>query len=210
MSFKDGSALIVGKLLPSPILRETATRSVFDCVGSSLFTAVPSMSVPSILQLFSCSFLSMNFQLVKGRRFRLRQKPATAQNHPAPNDGNQACISNAKAMAGRPSRPALSRAPFPRVEPWLVRTFRSEPLSARCSLAPKLCPRDAPSFRSLTRAPIARSEVWPVRWSAVPPLRTFACACALLRLSFAPSPRPCLFFVATPRLCPPNRWLCHV
>ena len=85
---------------------------------------------------------------------------------------------------------------------------RSESLSARCSLIPKLCPRDAPSFRSLARAPIARSEVWPMRCSAVPPLRTLARA--LLRLSFAPSPCPCLLLVATPRLCPPNRCLRHV
>ena len=147
-------------------------------------------------------FLSMNFQLVEGGRCRLRQKPATARNHPTPNKGYQACISNAKAMEGRPARLAFparrsfSCAPFPRVEHWLALS-RIEPLSARCSFAPKLA-----------RAPLVRSEVWPVRCSAVPPLRTLAHA-LLLRLSFAPRPCPCLLLVATPRLCPINRCLRH-
>ena len=103
----------------------------------------------------------MIFQLVEGGRCLLCQKPATARNHPTQNEGYQACISNAKAMEGRPSRPAfparrsVPRVPFPRVEPWLVRTlpfrapFRalllpSKPVHVRCSLTPHPCPCPAP------------------------------------------------------------------
>ena len=117
----------------------------------------------------------MNFQLVKGGRCRLRQKPATARNHPTPSDGYQACTSNSKAMEGCPSRPAFParrsfpRAPFPRIEPWLVRTlpFRTpvralfpcpEPLPAPCSSVPKPCPCTDRSLRSLARALFRRSS----------------------------------------------------
>ena len=131
----------------------------------------------------------MNFQFVKGGRCRLRQKPATAQNHPTTNDGYQAFISNANAMKGRPSRPALPRAPFPRVEPWLVRTLlfrtpvralvpRSEALPARCSFDPKhrsLALKSGPC----TVPPFLRSEPLPVRCYAFPSLR------ALARASFS-------------------------
>ena len=46
--------------------------------------------------------------------------------------------------------------------------FRSEPLFARCSLAPKLYPRGASSFRSFTRAMLLRSEALTARCSFVP------------------------------------------
>ena len=43
--------LSLGPLLLSPILKETATRPLFGCVGSSSFAAVPLTSVPKIVTI---------------------------------------------------------------------------------------------------------------------------------------------------------------
>ena len=133
----------------------------------------------------------MNFQLVKGGGgCRCRQRPATARNHPTPSDGYQACISNAKAMEAHQCILALPRAPFPRVEPWLVGTlpfrtpfralfphpealpaqfsFVPKPLSVHRSLALKSGPCAVPPFH--------RSEPLPVRCYTFLSLRALACA----------------------------------
>ena len=126
-------------------------------------------------------FLSFHeFSTREGGRCRRRQKPATARNHPTPNDGYQACISNANAMEAHQSRPALPRTPFPRVEPWRVALSRSELPSARCSLGPKLA-----------RAMLLRSEALPVHRSLA--LKSGPCAVPPL-LCFEPLPMRCYAF----------------
>ena len=96
----------------------------------------------------------MNFQLVKGGRCRRRQKPATARDHPTPNDGYQACKSNAKAMEAHQSRPALSRA---------VPSRRT--LACAHYAVPNSRPRAVPSTRSFARAMLLRSKALPVHRS---------------------------------------------
>ena len=158
MSFKDDSALIVGTFVAVFNSKGDGNPAPVRLRGFIIINRRPvNVRAHNCYKCSSVPFLSMNFQLVKGGGCRLRQKPATARNHPTPNDGYQACISHAKAMEGRPSRPAFParrsfpRAPFPRVEPWLVRTLpfrtsvcalfpRPEALPARCSFVPKPCP----------------------------------------------------------------------
>ena len=209
MSHLMGSAHTgVGNDAPHPCARASDRsdfyrRPVFGCVGPSLLPPSRLTCVPMIVPLF----LSIDFQLVDGGGGgRLRRKPATARKHPIPNEGYQACISNAKAMKGLPSRPAfparrsLPRAPFPRFEPLLVRTLsfrtpvralfpRSEALPARRTFVPKPCPCTDRSIGSLTRALCRRSFA--------PNL----CPCAVasflgseplpVRCSLVPHPCPC-------------------
>ena len=51
MSFKDGSALIAETFVAVSNSKPTATRPLFGCVGSSLFTAVPLTSVPTTVTI---------------------------------------------------------------------------------------------------------------------------------------------------------------
>ena len=51
MSFKDGSAFIVGTFVAVSNSKRDGNSALFGCVGSSLFTAVPLTSVPTIVTI---------------------------------------------------------------------------------------------------------------------------------------------------------------
>ena len=190
--------LLLGPLLPSAILEGGGNR-VPVRLRSFIIIYHRLVNVPAH-NCFNCSsvvpFFSMNFQLVKRGRCRLRQEPAMARNHPTPSDGYQACISNAKAMEGRPSIPAFParrflpcapfppRAPFSRVEPWLVRTLPFQ--NPCCTLFP--------SPRSFARAMLIRSEALPVHRSLA--LKSGPCAVLPPLLRSEPLPVRCDAFLS--------------
>ena len=124
MSFKDGSAPVVGTFVAVSNSKGDGNPAPVRLCGFIVIYRRPvNVRAHNCYSCSSVPFLSINFQLVKGGRCRLRQTPATARNHPTPSDGYEACISNAKAMEAHQSRPALPHAQFLRVEPWLVRTL---------------------------------------------------------------------------------------
>ena len=159
----------------------------------------------------------MIFQLVEGGGCLLCQKPATARNHPTQNEEYQACISNAKAMEGRPSRPAFPARRSLAWNPGLCALSRSEPLSARFFFPPSPCSyAEFPhSLRTLARAPLLchlLSRLCFLFYLMCHSLALSRRASSLLSLLVPLSHYlpPCLLLVATPRLCPPNRCIHHV
>ena len=182
---------------------QSTKRPLFGCVGSSLFTAVPLTSVPTIVSIAPLFLSFHEFSTREGGEVPPSSEACHGTKSPDTKRRVPSLHLYREGDGRRQSRPvfpagrSLLRAPFP--SPRAVPSRRTltyayspvpKPLPRAVSLAPKLSPRDAHSFRSLARAPIARSEVWPVRCSAVPPLRTLARA--LLRISFSPSPFPSL------------------
>ena len=135
---------------------QSTKRSLFGCIGSSLFTAVPLTSVPTIV-LIAPLFLSFHeFSTREGGEVPPSSEACHGTESPDTKRRVPSLHLYREGDGRRPSRPvfpagrSLPRAPFPRVEPWLVRTllfrnpcrtlFPSPRVPARCSFVPKPCP----------------------------------------------------------------------
>ena len=196
---------------------------VLHCYYRSVLRASPS--------LFFCSFLYVYFQLTDGGKVPPSSEACHGTKSPDIKRGVPSLhLSRERRIDAHLDQPCQCAGPFP-----VRRSLASNPACAH-SLVPSPCPCAASSFRSVTRAPFVRSEPLRVRCSLAPhpcpcPAASLSIVTPLLSLSLAvhsldisrraaPSLSllvqlsrylsPCLFVVATPRLCPLNRYLQHV